>query len=127
MTELPQQIHEVDPSRLASGSWCHRAPKTLGENDISASYNADRIAYGQPLRKPFQWRGASWVSVGNGYCRGQPASSGRCRPVRSERLLSWHDGQACRSHLRAVRPAGPFRGRQNRTAAPVLSRRRSSP
>lgn len=75
MTELPAQIHEVDPARLASGSWCHRAQKTLGEGDISASYNADRIAMDKPLRKPFQWRGASWISVGNGNCRGQPASS----------------------------------------------------
>jgi hypothetical protein len=53
----------IDPARLASGAWCHRANKTLGEGDIYASYNADRIGMGQPVRKPFQWRGGLWVCV----------------------------------------------------------------
>ena len=75
MTELPEQIHEVDPARLASGSWCHRAQKTLGEGDIRASYSADRIGYGQPVRKPFSWRGASWVNVGMGHRPGERFSA----------------------------------------------------
>lgn len=29
-----------------------------------ASYSADRIGMGQPVRKPFRWQGALWVSVG---------------------------------------------------------------
>ena len=44
---------EIDPARLASGEWCHRAQKTLGQGDIYASYSADRIGMGQPVRKPF--------------------------------------------------------------------------
>lgn len=53
----------VDPARLASGEWCHRAEKTLGQGDINASYSADRIGMGQPVRKPFAWRGSLWVCV----------------------------------------------------------------
>ena len=60
-------IYAVDPARLASGQWCHRAGKTIGEGDINASYSADRIGMGQPVRKPFSWRGALWVTVGNRY------------------------------------------------------------
>jgi hypothetical protein len=32
--------------------------------DINASYSADRIASGQPVRKPFQHDGALWVCTG---------------------------------------------------------------
>ena len=60
-------IYAVDPARLASGHWCHRAGKTIGQGDINASYSADRIGMGQPVRKPFSWRGALWVAVGNRY------------------------------------------------------------
>jgi len=47
----------IDPARLASGQWCHRANKTIGQGDISKSYSADRIGMGQPVRKPFEWQG----------------------------------------------------------------------
>lgn len=57
----------IDPARLASGQWCHRAEKTIGQGDINASYSADRIGMGQPVRKPFSWRGGLWVCVSNGY------------------------------------------------------------
>jgi len=54
----------IDPSRLASGQWCHRAHRTVGEGDIAASYSAERIGMGEPLRKPFEWKGALYVCVG---------------------------------------------------------------
>jgi len=55
---------EIDPTRLAWGEWCHRAGKQLGEGDIRASYSADRIGMGQPVRKPFRWQGGLWVCTG---------------------------------------------------------------
>lgn len=61
------RIRAVDPARLASGAWCHRAEKTVGQGDINASYSADRIGMGQPVRKPFSWEGGLWVCVGNRY------------------------------------------------------------
>jgi len=72
MTRLPTsaQIQNVDPARLAPGKWCHRAEKTVGEGDIHASYSADRIGMGQPVRKPFLWKGSSWVCVSLVTCGG---------------------------------------------------------
>jgi hypothetical protein len=61
----------IDPARLASGQWCHRAQKTLGQGDISASYSADRIGMSQPVRKPFEWKGGLWVCVGKGHRGGE--------------------------------------------------------
>ena len=61
------QAELVDPDRLASGKWCHRTQKTIGQGDISASYSADRIGMDQPVRKPFSWNGALWVCVGIRY------------------------------------------------------------
>jgi hypothetical protein len=43
--------------------WCHRTEKTIGEGDIVASYSADRIGMGEPIRKPFEWKGSLWVCV----------------------------------------------------------------
>lgn len=65
------EIYKVDPARLAAGQWCHRADKTIGEGDIHASYSADRIGMGQPLRKPFTWNGALWVCVSLRHCNGE--------------------------------------------------------
>jgi len=59
--------HSLDSARLRWGTWCHRTEKMTGEGDIAASYSADRIGLGQPLRKPFEWRGSLWVCVGLGY------------------------------------------------------------
>ena len=53
----------VDPDRLAPGRWCHRLQKTIGEGDIAASYSADRIGMGQPVRKPFLWNQSLCVCV----------------------------------------------------------------
>ena len=58
------QTQSVDPARLASGTWCHRKQKTIGQGDIDASYSADRIGMGKPVRKPFSWNGSLWVCVG---------------------------------------------------------------
>jgi hypothetical protein len=58
--------HTVEPSRLAFGAWCHAREKQIGEGDIRASYSADRIGMGQPIRKPFRHAGELWVCVGTG-------------------------------------------------------------
>jgi hypothetical protein len=58
--------HTVEPSRLAYGAWCHASEKQIGEGDIRASYSADRIGMGQPIRKPFRYSGELWVCVGTG-------------------------------------------------------------
>lgn len=58
------RFHTVEPSRLAFGSWCHALAKQIGEGDIRASYSADRIGMGQPIRKPFRYAGELWVCVG---------------------------------------------------------------
>ncbi len=65
MSRTNSTIHEVDPARLASGKWSHKRNRQIGEGDISASYSAQQIAYGQPIRKPFEWQGVLWISVGN--------------------------------------------------------------
>ena len=58
------ETHAIDPARLAHGKWCHRKQRTIGEGDISASYSADRIGTGEPIRKPFIWNGVPCVCVG---------------------------------------------------------------
>lgn len=52
---------KVSSSRLAWGSW-HGSKKT-GEGDVHAAYSADAICDGQPIRKPFSFRGAQWVTT----------------------------------------------------------------
>lgn len=61
----------VDPARLRHGTWCHRTHKEIGKGDIAASYSADRIGMGQPLRNPFSWKGTLWVCVSIGGRRNQ--------------------------------------------------------
>lgn len=65
------RIEAVDPERLAPGKWCHRLQKTVGQGDISASYSADRIGMGEPVRKPFSWNGGLWVCTGVRYHSGR--------------------------------------------------------
>lgn len=55
---------EVDPARLAWGSYDHTAEEYVGEGDIYSSYSGDSIAMGQPVRKPFRFERELWVSVG---------------------------------------------------------------
>lgn len=57
-------VIETSPSRLQSGSWSHDLNRTIGEGDIAASYSADRIGMGKPIRRPFLHEGARWVCVG---------------------------------------------------------------
>jgi hypothetical protein len=61
----------IDPARLAHGQWCHRREKTIGQGDIDASYSAERIGMGQPIRKPFEWQGSLWVCVGTSGMNGK--------------------------------------------------------
>lgn len=60
---IEPQEHRVDPSRLASGTWCHTRNRQIGEGDIAASYSADKIAQGK-IRKPFSWKNVLWVCTG---------------------------------------------------------------
>jgi hypothetical protein len=55
--------YPLDPARFRWGTWCHRADKIVGEGDIAASYSADRIGMGQPVRRPFEWKGSLWTCV----------------------------------------------------------------
>lgn len=54
----------VDPSRLASGTWCHVRDRRIGEGDINASYSADKIGLEGKVRKPFIWQNTRWVCTG---------------------------------------------------------------
>jgi len=60
----PQTLHAVDPDRLAYGAWSHDLDRQIGEGDMSASYSADRIGMGKPVRKPFRHEGALYVCIG---------------------------------------------------------------
>lgn len=77
-----EQTFTVDPARLAAGTWCHKRERTIGEGDIYASYSAERIGLGEPVRRPFIWRGSSYVCVSMEFCGGlQSASAYRlCDP-----------------------------------------------
>jgi hypothetical protein len=52
----------MDSRRLAHGDWVNGRCK--GQGDIVASYSADRIGEGRPVRTPFAWRGGLWICVG---------------------------------------------------------------
>lgn len=65
----------IDPKRLAWGQWCHRLNKDVGEGDIPASYSADRIGSGQPVRRTFSWQGSEWVCVSMQHRDGKPEAS----------------------------------------------------
>lgn len=88
---MAARSHTVEPSHLAYGAWCYASEKHLGEGDIRASYSADRIGMGQPIRKPFRYAGELWVCVGTG-----PAG------VEAYRLVhpSLYGGTACSYHDR---------------------------
>lgn len=111
--------HTVDSARLAFGQWCHRTDKIIGEGDIAASYSADRIGMGEPVRKPFQWNGAWWLCVSRRH-RGTESEAEAYRLVHPQaftgQLTSYRekviDGDAARSdpngfyHGMAVKHAG---------------------
>lgn len=83
--------HTVAPSRLAFGVWCHASERQIGEGDIRASYSADRIGMGQPIRKPFRYGGELWACVGTG-----PSGAEAYRLVHT----SLYGGTACSYHDR---------------------------
>jgi len=68
--EDAQNIHKVDPARLAGGVWDHENERESGEGDISAAYSADLIAFQGRIRKPFNYAGQLWVTTGKN-CRGE--------------------------------------------------------
>lgn len=100
--------HTVEPSRLSFGAWCHASEKQIGEGDIQASYSADRIGMGQPIRKPFRYAGALWVCVGTGpagveaYRLVHPSLYGGAARSYHDRC---HDGERARGD-----PAGLYDG-----------------
>lgn len=51
----------MHPDRLAMGDW--HGGKKSGDGDVYASYSADRISEGKPVRTPFEWSGNFWVTV----------------------------------------------------------------
>ena len=57
-------IREVNPARLAWGSYDHAKSDNMNEGDIPASYSGDSIAMGQPVRKPFRMDGEMWIAIG---------------------------------------------------------------
>lgn len=75
------ETYTVDPARLATGRWCHRAERTLGEGDIHASYSADHIGMGKAVRPPFTWKGGLWTCIGMGYGHGDVISAEAYRLV----------------------------------------------
>jgi hypothetical protein len=58
-----ETIREVNPARLAWGSYDHSKNDYVNEGDIPASYSGDCIAMGQPVRKPFRMDGEMWVTI----------------------------------------------------------------
>ncbi|MFW6027475.1 MAG: hypothetical protein ACOC91_01575 [bacterium] len=79
---IGSETFTVDPARLAAGRWSHEANKDIGKGDIYGSYSADRIGMGQPVRKPFLWKGAPHVCVGISHYGGTAAEAYRLVPVR---------------------------------------------
>ena len=99
---MAARSHTVEPARLAFGAWCHASEKQIGEGDIRASYSADRIGMGQPVRKPFRYCGELWVSVGTG-----PAGAEAYRLVHPSVY-----GATARSYLDRCRDGDRARGDQ---------------
>lgn len=60
---LHSNIREVDPARLAMGTYDHATEEYIGEGDIYRSYSADAIALEKPVRKPFHFEQELWVNV----------------------------------------------------------------
>lgn len=58
-----ETIREVNPALLAWGTYDHGKNDYVSEGDIPASYSADCIAMGQPVRKPFRMDGEMWVTI----------------------------------------------------------------
>lgn len=52
---------ELDPDRFRHGELDPVTDRIVGEGDVVGSYSADRIGMGQPIRRPFRWKGDLWV------------------------------------------------------------------
>jgi hypothetical protein len=120
---MAARSHTVEPSRLAFGAWCHASERQIGEGDIRASYSADRIGMGQPIRKPFRYSGELWVCVGtiasgaeayrlvqlSAYCGTARSYHDRCRDGDRARgdKAGFYDGIIVRHAGRELVMAGP--------------------
>lgn len=58
-----ETVREVNPARLACGTYDHEKNDYVNEGDIPASYSGDRIALGQPVRKPFRLGRELWLTI----------------------------------------------------------------
>lgn len=108
--------YRVDPSRLASGTWCHSRDRQIGEGDIRASYSADKIGMEGKVRKPFVWQNALWVCTGS-------YSANSSKGAEAYRLLPerFFDGEpttynevACLPAAQRFKPEGFYHGMQVR-------------
>lgn len=101
-------LYTIEPSRLAFGAWYHISEKQIGEGDIRASYSADRIGMGQPIRKPFRYAGELWACVGTG-----PAGAEAYRLLHPSLYVgnarSYHD-RCCDGDRARGDPAGFYDG-----------------
>ena len=85
---MTQLIHDIDPARLASGTYDHTAEEYTGEGDIYRSYSADSIAMGQPVRKPFRFERELWLNIGMcGSGNGQHKATVRAYRLVPERVF----------------------------------------
>jgi len=102
----------VEPDRLALGRWDRHRQQELGEGDIAASYSADRIGLGQPIRRPFRWRNELWVCTGlRGPANGLAAEAYRLVPPLDggTAMVSYHDKAGDAAAARAD-PLGFYHG-----------------
>jgi len=110
----PPTIREfhVDPSRLASGTWCHTRDIQIGEGDISASYSGDKIGMEQTVRSPFKWQNAMWVCTGIvSRCEFRAAEAYQLLPLRffQGEPISYYENAAMGDEAR-LRPEGFYHG-----------------
>ncbi|GFE65578.1 hypothetical protein [Litoreibacter roseus] len=115
-TVTPRE-YRVDPSRLASGTWCHSRDRQIGEGDISASYSADKIGMEGKVRKPFAWQNALWVCTGmQSYGDFRAAEAYRLVP---ERFFSGepttYNEVACLPDAERFKPEGFYHGMRVRS------------
>lgn len=104
--------YRVDPSRLASGTWCHTRDRCIGEGDIAASYSADKIGLEGKVRKPFVWQNSLWVCTSlHSMASELSAESYRLLPERffDGEPISYHENVMLGDEAR-LRPEGFYHG-----------------
>ncbi len=99
--------YEVDPERLASGSWSMEFNKYVGEGDISASYSADRIGTNGSLRQPFVFKGELWVCIGRSM---EAAHAYRLVPLEDEPRETYADKTSDGGAAGRASPLGFYHG-----------------